>query len=262
MKGAAALIAIAMIFAFGSEAWALPPGDFVYEKPIIEWIPPSIEEEGGSSKVIEELCSPQDVLSDDKSDYVAIRQCDEASCIIKIVGRMMPDKDFWVYYGKSGDFIAHLFAGTTNMYYEEDNLSFHCAPGPAELGQYFICIAATSADRIPPTPAIRILVIEPDACGYSPVKALKEDADGNNIADDDEGIDLPQVPLESIEDEEEGEELVELDQGTQSPPQFTPPAGGYDEGAGCNALPGAPANPMAHLIISLGLAMLAWRRRH
>jgi hypothetical protein len=262
MKRAIILIAMAAALMANGTAWARPQSDIPLQGSIIDRIPPEIGPDVGQLRTLESLCSPQVVLSSDKSDYAALRQCDAESCIVKVVGKMAPDRNFWDHYGKSGDFIAHLFAGTTNMFDGNNNLRFHCAPGPAEVGQYFLCIAATSADKIPPTPALRILVLDPEVCGFSPVKGLKEDADGNNIADADEGGGLPQVPLEPIgEDDDDYDETAELDEGTPAPPQFTPPVGGFDEGGGCSALPAVPVNPSAYLIISLGLAVLAWRRR-
>lgn len=257
------VIVVAMVAAImaNSAAWAMPPSDIRLEGPVLEVIPAEIEQEGGEAMSIEDLCSPQVAFSSAKTDFAAIRQCDAASCLVKVVGKMAPSQNFWDYYGKSGDFFARLFAGTTNLFDEENNLNFHCAPGPAEIGQYFICIAATSADKIPPTPALRIWVNDPEVCGFSPVKGLKEDADGNNIPDDEEGGGLPQVPLEPSGDDDDDDEIAELDEGVPAAPQFTPPTGGFDEGGGCSAVPTVPMNPSSYLIISLGLAVLAWRRK-
>jgi hypothetical protein len=259
MKRAIKLAAIVAAILIGGSAWALNPSDIIFQGPVLEAIPPEIEMEGGEAMSIESLCSPQVVFSSAKSDYAVIRQCDAESCIVKLVGKMAADQDFWDHYGKSGDFFAHLFAGTTNIYDGNNNLRFHCAPGPAEFGQYFLCVSATVPERIPPTPAIRLWLLDPDVCGFSPVKGIKEDANGNNIPDDQEGGDLPVVPLEPLGDDDETPELEQA--APTAPPPFTPPSGSFDEGGGCNAVPGVPVNPSAYLIISLGLAVLSLRRR-
>jgi hypothetical protein len=260
MKRAIILVVIVAARVANGTAWARPQSDIPLQGTIMDvYIPPEIEQEGGEPMMIEDLCSPQVALSSKKMDYVALRQCDAEDCIVKVVGKMAPGEDFWDHYRKSGDFIAHLFAGVTNIFDGNNNLRFHCAPGPAEVGQYFLCVAATSVDRIPPNPAIRIWVLDPEVCGFSPVKGLKEDADGNNIADDEEGGGQPQVPFDPTDDDDD--EIAELDEGVSGPPQFTPPTGGYDEGGGCSSVPTVPLNPSSYLIISLGLAVLAWRRR-
>jgi hypothetical protein len=259
MKRAITLVAVVAALLISGSAWALNPSDIIFQGPVLEAIPPEIEMEGGEAMSIENLCSPQVVFSSEKSDYAIIRQCDDEGCIVKLVGKMAADQNFWDHYGKSGDFYAHLFAGTTNLFDEANDLSFHCAPGPAELGQYFLCVAATAAENVPSTPAIRLWLDDPEVCGFSPVKGIKEDANGNNIPDDQEGSDLPVVPVEPLGEDDETPELEQA--APTAPPPFTPPSGGYDEGGGCNAVPGMPANPSAYLIVSLGLAILALRRR-
>ena len=112
MKRAITLVAIVAALVVSGTSWARPQSDIPLQGSIMDvYIPPEIEQEGGEPMMLEDLCSPQVALSSAKSDYVALRQCDAENCIVKVVGKMAPGEDFWDHYRKSGDFIAHLFAG-------------------------------------------------------------------------------------------------------------------------------------------------------
>ena len=112
---------------------------------------------------------------------------------------------------------------------------------------------------------------EPFVVAFSELASVESDSDDDCVPDDIDNcpdvvnFDQADADLDGVGDAcalaAAEEEPAELDEGVPALPQFTPPTGGYDERGGCSAVPTVPLNPSSYIIISLGLAVLAWRRR-
>lgn len=214
----------------------------------------------------EVLCEPQVVFSSDETKYVALKQCEGSDCIIKFLGKMADGKNFkGDYYKHSGDFYGPLFSGDVPQYNTDNDVkSLHCASGDAADSQFFLCVGANPIANIPPNAMIRIRVPWKPDCAFTPKLVLKDDANGDNVPDGEEGA-PPVVDLGVLEDQEDdgGGAGGSSSPGTATPDQPTLPATGsvYDEGSGCGICPTALANPVGLILISMGVAVLAIKRR-
>lgn len=219
------------------------------------------------------LCMPQVKLSDDPADFHFYTTHPE------------PGKFSLMLFGKTKEGVTEGDIGVITAKVKKEDDTWVDVPTNCsyQAGGYFMCAATFDSNNRP----VQVRLITELGCGYSPLVDLtigtENDNDGDGVPNaqdlcsstpfglhvDANGCvpvpdDTPSTPSDgegvSADDDDEEEE-ADLDEGTTAPPTFTPPTGGFDEGGGCNAIPGVPVNPSCYLIISLGLTVLALRRR-
>lgn len=224
-------------------------------------------------EIMQFLCLPQVKLSGDAADFHFYTT------------HPGPGKFSLLLFGKTKEGVTETDIGviTAKVKKEDDTWVDVTTNCQYQDGGYFMCAATFDSNNRPR----KARLITELGCGYSPLVDLtigtESDNDGDGVPNaqdlclstpfglyvDTNGCvpvpdDTPSTPSgggsTSSEDDVIEEEEAELNQGAPSPPQFTPPTGGFDESAGCNAVPGVPLNPSAYLIISIGLAILSWRR--